>query len=226
MDTNTPLPPALQRVQQLQKEGYSERQMAEILEAEGVPLPSRRKEWNRGGVRAALQQLSARAPTPSPPPAPPIAAVPAPAEVEPPPAASSSEPRPEPRRRRPMKVKIQGPWIHTDGLLWEFLIHKVWDHLTEKTDHTIPIQEALNGLPLLRRRKDPEHLWEAVDRLAASRFQLEDELGSERLAISTPLLSALLTEDTLSFQFPTTLIKMVKNPQQYIRLKELLAVKN
>ena len=125
-----------------------------------------------------------------------------------------------------MKVKIQGPWIHTDSLLWEFLIHQVWDELTEKTDHTMPIQEALNALPLLRRRRDPEHLWEALDRLAASRVKLEDELGSQMLAISTPLLSVILTEENLSFQFPTTLIKMVKNPQQYIRLKELFAVKN
>ena len=230
MDTNTPFIPALQRVQELRAEGKSLRKMVDILQSEGVPLPpGRYKKWNHMGVQWCVQQLT-RSPAPDNPapssPAPSIAAVPAPAEGEPPPAASPSEPAPKPRRHRPMKVKIQGPWIHTDSLLWEFLIHKVWDELTKKTDHTMPIQEALDGLPLLRRRKDPAHLWEAVDRLAASRFKLEDELGSERLAISTPLLSALLTEDTLSFQFPTTLIKMVKNPQQYIRLKELLAAKH
>ena len=223
MDTNTPLPPALQRVQQLQKEGYSERQMAEILEAEGVPLPPRRKEWNRGGVRAALQQLSARAPTPSPPPAPPIAAVPPPAEVEPPPAASPSEPSPKPPVTRRLKVKIQGPWIDTDSLLWEFLIHQVWDELTEKTDHTIPLQEALSGLRLSARRRDREHLWEALDRLASSRVKLEGRRDNQLLSISTPLISAVLTDKTLSFQFPVALIKLVKTPREYIRLKELFA---
>ena len=223
MDTNTPLPPALQRVQQLQKEGYSERQMAEMLEAEGVPLPPRRKEWNRGGVRAALQQLSARAPTPSPPPAPPIAAVPAPAEGEPPPAASPSEPSPKPPVTRRLKVKIQGPWIDTDSLLWEFLIHQVWDELTEKTDHTIPLQEALSGLRLSARRRDREHLWEALDRLASSRVKLEGRRDNQLLSISTPLISAVLTDKTLSFQFPAALIKLVKTPREYIRLKELFA---
>ena len=228
MKTDSPLSPALQRIRELQEEGHSQRDIVKILQAEGVPLPrGRRQKWNLHGVQAALQQLEALAPAPSPPSGPrSIAAVPAPAEVDPPPPASPPEPSPKPRRRRPLRVKIQGPWIHTDSLLWEFLIHKVWDQLTEKTDHTMPIQEALNGLPLLRRRKDPAHLWEAVDRLAASRVKLEDELGSEMLAISTPLLSALLTEETLSFQFPTTLIKMVKNPQQYIRLKELFAAKH
>ena len=125
-----------------------------------------------------------------------------------------------------MNVKIQGPWIDTDSLLWEFLIHKVWDELTEKTDHTIPLQEALHGLRLTRRHRDPEHLWEALDRLSRSCVKLEGQLGSQLLSISTPLLSAVLTEESLSFQFPTALIKLVKNPQQYIRLKELFAAKN
>ena len=174
-----------------------------------------------------LQQLDAPPQiTPSPPPAPPIAAVPPPAEVDPPPAASPSEPSPEPPAPRRLKVKIQGPWIDTDSLLWEFLIHKVWDELTEKTDHTIPLQEALSGLRLTRRRRDPEHLWEALDRLAASRVKLEGQLDNQLLSISTPLLSAVLTEESLSFQFSTALIKLVKNPQQYIRLKELFGAKH
>ena len=225
MDINTPLPPALQRVQQLQKEGYSERKIAEVLEAERVQLPPRRKKWTRAGVRAALQQLEALPPAPAPPSPPSITAVSAPAAVDPPPAAAPP-PATAPRRRRPLKVKIEGPWIQSDSLLWEFLVQAAWDHLTEKTSHTLPIQEALNGLPPLRRRRDPEHLAEALDRLAASRFKAEDELGEKRLLMSIPLLAAILTETAVSFQFPATLIKMVKNPQEHLLLRQLFAVKN
>ena len=225
MDTNTSLSPALQRVQQLQKEGYSERQMAEILEAEEVPLPPRRKKWNRGGVRAALQQLEALTPSSALPSPPSITAVSAPAAVDPPPPAAPA-PASAPRRRRPLKWKIEGPWIQSDSLLWEFLVQAAWDHLTEKTAHTLPIEEALNGLPLTRRRRDPDHLAEALDRLAASRFKAEDELGDKRLLMSIPLLAVILTETAVSFQFPDTLIKMVKNPQEHLLLRQLFAAKN
>ena len=193
--------------------------MVAILQSEGVPLPpGRYKKWNHMGVQWCVQQLT-RSPAPS------IAAVPAPAEVDPPPAASPSEPSPQPRPTRRLKVKIQGPWIDTDSLLWEFLLHEVWDELTEKTDHTIPLKEALHGLRLTRRRRDRDNLGEALDRLAASRVKLEGQRNHQLLTISTPLLSAVLTEEHLSFQFPTTLIKLVRDPQQYIRLKELFAVK-
>ena len=189
--------------------------MAEILQREGVLRPPHSGKWNHMTVQWCVKQLKALAP--APPPAPSIAAVPTPPEVEPPPA---------PKRRRPLKLKIEGPWIHTDSLLWEFLVQAVWDHLTEKTSHTMPIQEALNGLPLPRRRHDPEHLAEALDRLAASRVKLEDELGSERFLMSIPLLAVRLTETALSFQFPDTLIKMVKNPQEHLLLRQLFAVKH
>ncbi len=230
MDTNTRLLPALQRVQELRAEGKSLRKMVDILQSEGVPLPpGRYKKWNHMGVQWCVNQLD---PAPAPdyppprPPAPPIAAVPPPAEVAPAPAASPAEPSPKPPVPPRLKVKIQGPWIDTDSLLWEFLIHRVWDELTEKTDHTIPLQDVVKGLRLSPRRRDPEHLWAALDRLASSHVKLEGQLDNQLLFISTPLLSAVLTEESLSFQFPTALIKLVKNPQQYIRLKELFAAKN
>lgn len=210
----TDLSPTLQRVQELRAAGKSHRGIAALLAAEGVPLPpGRAKKWNHVAVRACLQQLEAL----TAPPAPAAPAVPAPAAGDPPPTLA---------RRRPLKVKIEGPWIQSDSLLWEFLVHAVWDHLTEKTDHTIPIQEALKGLPLARGRRNREHLGEALDRLTATRFRLEDELGSQMLSIYIPLLAARLTEERLAFQFPTALIKMVKNPQQYIRLKELFGARN
>ena len=233
MKTDPSPAPALQRIRELQEQGHNQRDIAQILESEGIPAPGRSKTWNQSAVRLLLQRLDAPAPAPSPPPAPPAPAVPAPAPAVPapataPPAPSTSAPAPPPQRRatRRFRIKIEGPWIHTDGLFWEFLIHKVWDQLTEKTDHILPLQEVLNGLSLSPRRRDLDHLWEALDRLAASRVKLEDQKGDERLCISAPLLSSILTQEDLSFQFPSTLIKMVKNAQQYIRLKELLTGKN
>ena len=231
MDTSTQLRPALQRVQELRAEGKSLRKMLDILQNEAVPLPpGRHKKWNHMTVQWCVKQLD-DPPFPTPPPAlptspPPSAAVPPPAEVDPPPSISPSKPPPPPRVTRRLKVKIQGPWIDTDSLLWEFLIHQVWDELTEKTDHTIPLPEALSGLRLSPRRRDREHLWEALDRLSRSSVKLEGQRDKQLLSISTPLISAVLTAETLSFQFPVALIKLVKTPREYIRLKELFGAKH
>ena len=216
---------ALQRARELQEQGHPQRDIAKILEDEGHPPPGRSKTWNQSAVRLFLQRLNATPAPPSPPSPPSITAVSAPAAVDPPPAAAPA-PAASPSRRRPLKVKIHGPWIQSDSLLWEFLVQAAWDHLTEKTSHTLPIQEALNGLPVLRRRRDPAHLADALDRLAASRVKVEDELGDERLLMSIPLLAAILTETAVSFQFPDTLIKMVKNPQEHLLLRQLFAAKH
>ena len=214
MQTNTPLAPYLQRVHELRTAGYSLRKIAAILQKEEAQLPPHSSKWNHMTVQWCLQQLEALTP-----------AVPTPAEVDP---TTPQRPRsaPAPRRRRPLKWKIEGPWIQSDSLLWEFLVQAAWDHLTETATHTLPIEEALNGLPFTRRRRDPDHLAEALDRLAASRFKAEDELGEKRLLMSIPLLAVILTETAVSFQFPDTLIKMVKNPQEHLLLRQLFAVKN
>ncbi len=224
MNPDIQLTPTLQRVHELHQAGHTQRAIAEILDREAVPLPpGRSKKWNQPGVQACLQQLAALTARPATPAAP--TPVPAQAEFDPPP---QQRPRsaPAPRRRRPLKVKIVGPWIQSDSLLWEFLVQAAGDQLAERTSHALPIEEALNGLPPLSRRRDPDRLAEALDRLAASRFKAEDELGDKRLLMSIPLLSATLTETAASFQFPDTLIKMVKNPQEHLLLRQLFAVKN
>jgi len=216
---------ALERARELQEQGRPQRDIAKILEAEGHPPPGRSKTWNQSAVRLFLQRLNAP-PAPAPPSPPSTTAVSAPAAGDPPPTASPA-PASAPRRRRPLKVKIEGPWIQSDSLLWEFLVHAVWDELTTKTDHTLPLEAAVKGLPLGPiRRRDRAHLGEAVDRLTASRFRLEDEVGAQMLSLYIPLLAARLTEERLSFQFPTALIQMVKNPQQYIRLQEVFRAEN
>ena len=46
------------------------------------------------------------------------------------------------------------------------------------------------------------------------------------VAISSPLLSAVLTHNALSFHFPPALVKLLKNPQRYTRFRTLFAVKH
>ena len=221
---------ALPRIWELKAEGRSLREIADQLQQEGVPPPPRGRHWHHKAVDRILARADTRPEEATPPPASSITAVPAPPPVDPPPAPSPPEPAPLPPPAPRLNVKIQGPWIQSDSLLWEFLIHQVWEELPEKTEgilyHTIPLQAGLKGLRLTPRRRDREHLWEALDRLAASRVTLEGQLNNELLSISTPLLSAWVTEESLSFQFPAAVIKLVKNPQQYIRLKELFGAKH
>ena len=200
MKTATLLSPALQRSLELREEGQSQRRIAEILEAEGVPHPpGRGKKWNHTAVGRLFRQFEA-APTPRPAP-------------QPPPTAR-------------LHVKIQGPWMVTDSLLWEFLLHKVWANLLKKSEHTIRLKEAVLGLRLTPRRQDQERLWEALDRLAASRVVWHGQLDDARLSIVAPLISAWSLGASLSFAFPPALVKLLENPEQYARLKELLGARN
>ena len=124
--------------------------------------------------------------------------------VDPSPAPSPPEPAPPPPPPTRLDVNIQGPWIATDSRLWEFLIHKVWEELTTKTAHTIPLEEALLA-PALPSPAGREQLEAALKRLGLSCVQLEGQQNDRLLFVSTPLLSAALTEDALSFQFPRRL---------------------
>ena len=221
MHTDTLGAPYLQRVHELRAAGNSLRKIAAMLQKEGVRLPPHSRKWNHMTVQWCVQQLEAL-PAPSVPSS---AAVPAPAEVDPPPAASPSAPALHPLTGGHLKMNIQGPWIATDYLLWEFLILQAGEALAEKTDHTIPLQAGLKGLRLTPRRRDRAHLRDAFARLVASHVTLEIQLKEELLSLSAPLISGWLTQDSLTFQFPTAVVKIVKNPQQYIRLKELFAAK-
>lgn len=78
MNTGSSHPPALRRALELREEGKSQRAIAEILEAEGVPLPpGRAKTWSQKAVERLFRRFEA-APTPP---------VPRPAPAPPPPAA-------------------------------------------------------------------------------------------------------------------------------------------
>ena len=215
MKTATPLSPALQRALELREEGQSHRRIAEILEAEGVPLPpGRGKKWNHTAGGRLFRQFEAVPTQPAPSTA-----------VDPPPAASPAAPAPQPPPPASLSVKIQGPWSATDSLLWEFLLHKVWADLLKKSEHTIRLKEAVMGLRLPPRRQDQEHLWEALDRLAAARVIWHGQLDEAR-PIVAPLISAWSLDASLSFAVPPALVKLLEKPAQYVRLKELRAAKS
>lgn len=214
------LHPALQRIAVLRDAGHSLRAMADILEAEAVPPIGRAKGWNHVRVQAALQQLeaweaeqAAKKPAPPPPPA-------APAPQQPParvgPADTSSK----------MDVTIQGAWLKHDGLLWEFLLHQVWDKLEAERAHTLPLREAVGGLRGRSQRRDRATLCAALDRLARSCVIIQGAGGGRLVNITTALISSATTEAALHFQFPDPLLKVVKIPQQYVQLQELLAAKS
>ena len=56
--SDTPYTPAptLQRIRELQAQGVSLRDIADLLAAEGVPLPGRREKWTHTAVRSCLNQ--------------------------------------------------------------------------------------------------------------------------------------------------------------------------
>lgn len=195
----------LDRIRALKAEGLSLRQIAEQLQQDGVPPPGRSSRWHHNAVDRLLARAGARpeeAPTPPP----------------------SPTPQPSPTAR--LHVKIHGPWIATDSLLWEFLLQKVGADLLTQSEHTIPLTEAVRGLRLPPGRQDQEHLWDALDRLAASRVVWQGQLDDTRLSIVAPLLSAWLIDARLSFAFSPALVKLLKDPGQYGRLKELLGARN
>ena len=212
-----PLPlPTLRRLAELRDAGESLRAIAKTLETEGVPPPPRAQGWNHSRVQAALQQLEAwEAEAPAGPPA---AEAPAPQQPSPRarPAATPAQ----------VAIKIQGPWIKSDGLLWEFLLHEVWDDLGgPHPTHTLPISEAVRGLRGHGGR-DRAALCAALDRLARSCVVLTGVRGERLVNVTTALLSSSAGTETVTFQFPAAVLKMVKNPPQYVDLQELLAAKS
>lgn len=203
MRPDTRLAPYLQRVHELRAAGNSLRKIAALLQKEATPLPPHSSKWNHMTVQWCLQQLEARAASPPPEDPPP----------SPTPASTTAT----------MKLQIHGPWLRTDGLLWEFLLHKVWDDLDQKPAHALPIKDALPGL----RAAPPPHtrtqLCDALDRLARSVVFAVGSDGPQLLDVTTPLISTACTEDTLHFQFPDALLKLLTLPRQLTRLQELLA---
>lgn len=193
MPTRKPSPSTLKRLTELRAAGQSLRKTAETLHEEGFPPPSTWKKWHHSAVRWCLDQEAGPPPAKPPAPGPPT-----------------------------LTVKVHGPYTPTDRLLWDFLLHAVWSKLDEETDHTLSLERGLDALRAVKGRPDREHLWEALDRLAASRVKLEGTLDRHQLTITTPLLAAVLTENTVWFHFPPPLVKLVKNPQQYTRLQALL----
>jgi len=124
-----------------------------------------------------------------------------------------------------MEVQIHGPWIKHDGVLWEFLLHRVWDDLGTARAHTLPLKDALPGLRPPSGPRDRAALCAALDRLARSCVVIDGESGPLRVNLTAALIAAATSETVVHYQFPAPLLRLVKLPQQYVQLQELLAAK-
>jgi len=83
MKTATPPSPALKRALELREEGKSQRAIAKILAAEGVPLPpGRTQTWSQKAVERLLRRFEEQAQASTTPPAPSPAPVPSPTPPE------------------------------------------------------------------------------------------------------------------------------------------------
>ena len=194
----------LQRIQELRADGLSLRQIASRLQYESTPPPTGRKGWNHMVVNQCLEHLPAASPLPP--------------EPEPP----DPPPKPEPPAPPTLTIKVTGPYTATDRRLWGFLLHRVWDELNTETTHTLPLPVVLGALRPGKAGPGSKQLEEAVERLAATHVKWVGKLGPRRRAVFAPLLSATVSEDTLSFHFPPDLVALVTIPQQYARLQAQL----
>ena len=154
MDTDTPLKPYLRRVQELRSEGLSLRKMVAVLEEEAAPLPPHSAKWNHMTVQSCVKELQPPVSAPLPPAAPPDSPIPAappshpldPLPASELPALIDPDTPPEAVPPHSLTVKILGPWTHADSLFWDYLIRSAWEKIAQKTDHTLPLEDAISNL--------------------------------------------------------------------------------
>ena len=200
MDADAQLPATLDRIQKLRERGQSLRRMAEVLESEGFPPPGRAKKWNHMGVQWCIAQLDR------------------PAKAEQPPAEA-----PQPS----LKIEVYGPYTRTDRRLWTFLLKSAERELGERPIHTLPLPVVLAALKTADASPTRRHLWEAVQRLTASRITWDGKVAPRHSSVSTPLLSAHLNreEDVLLFHFCPFLVQLLRNSKESARLQLLIESK-
>ena len=128
------------------------------------------------------------------------------------------------QRRNPpfLKIEVHGPYTAADRRLWGFLLHRAWPELEKKTAHKLPLPTVLDALRAGKGRVERKQLWEALLRLTATYVAWDGKLGQRHRSVCVSLLSATLTEDTLSFHFSPDLLQLLTNHEQYARLQTVL----
>ena len=203
------------RIAELDKEGLSQRKIAEILEAEGFPQLSNRKKWHHSGVSWCLEQIERRAGKTTPnapsnrPPAPPP-------PIAPPPPPENSPPAPSPEPKSD-SIDIHGPYTVEDRRLWELLLRLPGPDLAPTEIHQLLVSTVLDTLGL-----DQDQLTPALDRLTCTRIKW-GSLRPPGLTVLVPLLASVTQSgNILSFYFAPHLMKLLKNGKEFARLQIVL----
>ena len=202
------------RIAELDKEGLSQRKIAEILEAEGFPQLSNRKKWSHSGVSWCLEQIDRRAGKSAPdlPSSPlPSSAVPPKSAPHPKPPLPQPPPAPEPKSDT---IDIHGPYTVEDRRLWELLLRLPGPDLDPTEIHQLPVSTVLDTLGL-----DQDQLTPALDRLTCTRMKWVS-VRPPGLTVLVPLLASVTQSgNTLSFYFAPHLMKLLKNGKEFARLQ-------
>ena len=202
MPTEKNVAATIKRAGELRAAHLPLRKIAELLEKEGYPPAGNRSKWHHAGVRWCLDRLPDQQP---PPPATP-----------PPPPEEAGKPS--------LKIEVHGPYTRTDRLLWAFLLESAEPELGQQDIHTLPLPVVLAALKTANASPTRRHLWEALQRLTASRISWDGKVAPRHSSVSTPLLSAHLNreDDVLLFHFCPFLLQLLRNNKENARLQLLL----
>lgn len=187
------------------------------VERDGPPEPAAPLEPASDGSGEVQRQDEVRTNASAPPAevAPAPTAADAPTDAPPPPEmprASAAEPP-------SLKIVVDGPCTAVDRRLWFALVRAARPELGKKPHHVLPLPGALALLPIGTAAPAVGDLWEAVKRLRASGITWEAQLAGRPLAVTAPLVSAVLTADTLTFSFPPALVNLLLDETQFGRLR-------
>ena len=130
------------RIAELDKEGLSQRKIAEILEAEGFPQLSNRNKWHHSGVSWCLEQIDRRAGKSKPD----LPSSPLPSSAVPPKSAPLPQ-HPPPPKPKSDTIDIHGPYTVEDRRLWELLLRLPGPDLDPTEIHQLPVAPAGPGRP-------------------------------------------------------------------------------
>ena len=141
----------------------------------------------------------------------------------PPPPAQEGEPDTPPPPPS-LKIEVYGPYTRTDRRLWTFLLQTAAQELGKQAIHTLPLPTVLAALKTAHASPTRRHLWEAVQRLTASRIIWDGKVAPRHSSVATPLLSAHLNreDDVLLFHFCPFLLQLLRNNKENARLQLLL----
>ena len=195
----------IQRAGELRAQRLPLRKIAEILEKEGYPPAGNRSKWHHAGVRWCLDRLDGKPP-------------PTPAR---PPKVPQEEGEPA------LHIEVHGRYTRSDRLLWDFLVQRAWPTLANRMTHTLPLPVVYGTLEAAHTPPTRRQLWEALQRLAATRIVWDGKAPPRRNSTVVGLLTGQIIDDKhlLLFHFSPFLVTLLLNHKQNARLRVLLEAK-